>query len=103
MPDKAMAYELHIEKQQGPMSLKDWKAALGAIGGVRLCSIEHSGTNPLSGEVVTVPCHEGDAEVYFEADRTWYAAFSGLMDGHRLRQCSLRPICGVTSQPLRHL
>jgi hypothetical protein len=78
-----MAYELHIERlplndegEPPPIPLGDWKAALAATKGVRLCSPGvHSITNPTTGQVISVPGGDGDAELYFSDERAWYPAF----------------------------
>ena len=78
-----MAYELHIERlplnDEGgptPIPLDDWKAALSATEGVRLCpSGTNSITNPETGEVISIPRRDGDAEVYFPDEQTWRPVF----------------------------
>ena len=79
----AMAYELHIERfpvsEEGaptPIPLDEWKAALSAIEGVRLCPTgADTITNPKTGEVISIPRREGDAEVYFSDERAWRPVF----------------------------
>jgi hypothetical protein len=78
-----MAYELHITKpeldEHGlslPIPLEDWKSAVSAIEGVRLCPPgEHTATNPKTGAVISMPRRDGDAEVYFPAEQAWHAVF----------------------------
>lgn len=70
-----MAYELHIERRNGIIQLEDWKSAIDRVNGVRLCSSGHSATNPRTGEVISFPRSEGDAETYSSADNTWRASF----------------------------
>src|SRR5437762_1505330 len=68
-----VAYELHIERlpltdegERTPISSDEWKAALSATEGVRLCPPgAHTITNPKTGEVISIPRRDGDAEVYF--------------------------------------
>lgn len=78
-----MAYELHIERfpinergEATPIPLHDWKAALSATKGVRLCSSgAHTITNPKTAEVISVPKRDGDAEVYFSDEGGWHPVF----------------------------
>ena len=78
-----MAYELHIERlplndegEPTPIPLDDWKAALSATEGVRLCPPgANTITNPKTGEVISIPRQDGDAEVYFSDERAWLPAF----------------------------
>jgi hypothetical protein len=64
-----MAYELHIERlpvddegEATPIPLEDWKAALSATEGVRLCPPGADAiTNPKTGEVISIPRRDGDA------------------------------------------
>ena len=77
-----MAYELHIERlplsDDGgpkPIPLEDWKAAVSATEGVRLCPTEaHSITNSKTGEVISIPTRDGDCEVYFADKNAWQRA-----------------------------
>ena len=81
---RIMAYELHIEgvdrNENGePMhiALADWKAACSATTGVRLCAeTTHTITNPKTGEVISIPRRDGDAEVYFSDESMWHAVFN---------------------------
>jgi hypothetical protein len=78
-----MAYELHIERlplndegEATPIPLEDWKAALSATEGVRLCPPgANTITNPKTGEVISIPRRDGDAEVYFPDEQTWRPVF----------------------------
>lgn len=78
-----MAYELHIERlpinDEGdptPIPLEQWKAALLATEGVRLCPQGvHTITNPKTGEVIGIPRRDGDAEVYFPEVQAWHPVF----------------------------
>jgi hypothetical protein len=70
-----MAYELHIEGEKGQIRLEDWKSVVTQFGGVRLCSTEHSITNPESGETISFPHKEGDVEFYFATDKEWRPTF----------------------------
>jgi len=78
-----MAYELHIERvplsdggEPTPIPLDEWKSALSAIEGVRLCSPgANTITNPKTGEVISIPRRDGDAEVYFPDERAWHQVF----------------------------
>ncbi|HEY3763259.1 MAG TPA: hypothetical protein VGN23_16045 [Verrucomicrobiae bacterium] len=70
-----MAYDLHIECAERIL-LADWKAAISAADGVRLVATQaHTVTNPKTGEVIGIPMHEGDAEVFFATDKKWYPVF----------------------------
>ena len=70
-----MAYELHIERCHRKIQLEDWKSAVARVNGVRLCSNEHSATNPKTGEVISFPRSEGDAEICSPTDNTWRTSF----------------------------
>jgi len=78
-----MAYEIHIERfplnedgEPTPIPLDDWKAALSATEGVRLCPPgDNTITNPKTGEVISIPRRDGDAEVYFSDERAWRPVF----------------------------
>lgn len=70
-----MAYDLHIEREK-PISLSEWRAAVSATDGVRLLTAQaHTITNPKTGEVVSIRARDGDAEVFFPADKKWYPVF----------------------------
>lgn len=78
-----MAYELHIERppldedgEPTPIPLADWKAALTATEGVRLCPPgAYTKVNPKTGETISISPGDGDAEVYFPEEDTWHAVF----------------------------
>jgi hypothetical protein len=78
-----MAYELHLERlplsdegEPTPIPFDDWKAALSATEGVRLCPPgANTITNPKTGEVISIPRRDGDAEVYFSDERAWHPVF----------------------------
>jgi len=70
-----MAYALHLERDANGIGLNEWKEAVAAVEGVRLCSGEHSITNPVTHEVITVPLRDGDAEVHFPENNNWRPAF----------------------------
>ncbi len=79
-----MAYALHIERlsleddrKPTPIPLDDWKQALSVVEGVRLYSEKvYAITNPNTGEVISFPHCDGDAEVYFPDEQKWHAVFS---------------------------
>ena len=78
-----MAYELHIERlplndegEPTPIALDDWKTALSSTEGVRLCPPGvNTITNPKTGEVISIPRRDGDAEVYFPDEQIWRPTF----------------------------
>jgi hypothetical protein len=78
-----MAYELHIERlplndegEPTPIPLDDWKTALSATEGVRLCPPgADTITNPKTGAVISILRREGDAEVYFPDEQAWRSVF----------------------------
>jgi hypothetical protein len=75
-----MAYELHIERisPSNPddgeeIPLSQWKRAIANTEGVRLRPPGFlSITNPDTGEVVSVPTFDGDADIYFPEEEEWY-------------------------------
>ena len=79
-----MAYTLHIERESSraaekpcPIPLDDWKRALSSVKGVRLCvQKDYTQTIPGTGEVLSIPQRDGDAEVYFPAEKKWHAVFN---------------------------
>ena len=83
-------YEIRIIRPGGTITLDEWKAAVDYVDGVRLRSNDIPATNPHTGEVITVPHREGDAEIFFEDTRqsgpilTWrsrgYVVFRGTDD-----------------------
>jgi hypothetical protein len=80
----SMAYALHIERlpsknatKPTPIPLEDWKRALSAVQGVRLCTEKaYTITIPGTGEIVSFPHRDGDAEVYFSDQQKWHAVLS---------------------------
>jgi hypothetical protein len=78
-----MAYDLHIERmgdapdsEPTPIPLADWSAAVAATDGVRLFAAQaHTVTNPKTGEVISIPTHQGDAEVLFPDTGQWHSVF----------------------------
>lgn len=72
-----MAYDLHIErKDQKPIALSEWRAAVGTTSGVRLFSANaYTVTNPKTGEVITMGARDGDTEVFFPNDNEWRSVF----------------------------
>jgi hypothetical protein len=84
-----MGYDLHIERPADdpdaepiPIPLEEWRAAIAATEGVRLVTAAaHTWTNPASGQVLSVPAQDGDAEVFFPADGQWRSVFRWSSDG----------------------
>jgi len=77
-----MAYELHIERppfnKQGeatPIPLAEWKAAVLATPGVRLCTPGIRIVTYPHGATMNVPIQDGDLEVYFSDDQAWQPVF----------------------------
>jgi len=78
-----MAYDLHIERtgdnpdsDPTPIPLADWSAAVAATEGVRLFAAQaHTITNPKTGELISIPTREGDAEVFFPDSGQWHSVF----------------------------
>jgi hypothetical protein len=76
-----MAYALHIEQQSASeervqIPLEEWKLALAAVDGVRLCNERALTLTSKEGNVLRNPHRDGDAEVYFPQDGAWYAVFA---------------------------
>src|SRR5262249_41142049 len=75
----SMPYELHIERveEEGGISLDEWLKAIAGTEGVRLVrATEHTIINPRTGQRISVPASEGDAEVFFPKIGGWLAVFS---------------------------
>lgn len=78
-----MAYDLRIERLAGspdtdptPILLGEWSAAVAATEGVRLFAADaHTITNPKTGEVISIPIRQGDAEVFFPDTGQWHSVF----------------------------
>ena len=58
-----MAYELHIERQDGEITLDEWCSAVRSTDGVRLADRDAAGVNPSTGEEIRIQSGEGDSEV----------------------------------------
>ena len=85
-----MAYDLHIERA-GAIPLAEWQAAVSATDGVRLFAAQaHTITNPKTGEVISIPKRDGDAEVLFPADKNWHPVFF-WRDGSAVFTARLQP------------
>ena len=64
------------EEEPTPISLEEWQAAIAVTEGVRLIAAHsHSVTNPKTGEVITIPIREGDAEVFVPKHNAWSPVF----------------------------
>ena len=71
-----MAYSLHLERKDRPISLSEWRAAVEATDGVRLHDADkHSAANPRTGEKITIRARSGDAEVFFPDSGRWHWVF----------------------------
>jgi hypothetical protein len=79
-----MAYALHLERlasravgKPTPIPLDDWKRAVSAVEGVRLCvQKDYTIKIPGTGELLSIPHRHGDAEVYFPDEKKWHAVFN---------------------------
>lgn len=58
-----MAYCLHIECDNGPISIEAWKTTLNMTEGVRVAGKEVAVKNPVTGEAIAVRGNEGDIEI----------------------------------------
>jgi hypothetical protein len=71
-----MAYDLHIERNEKPITLREWRSAVEQIEGVRLfAAAAHTVTNPKTGEVISIGAREGDTEVFFPESGQWHSIF----------------------------
>jgi len=87
-----MAYDLHINRAEAiPLpdwQLADWQAAVSATEGVRLIAAQaHTLTNPQTGQVISLAKRDGDAEVYFPAEK--------MVPGFSLAQWFSHVCCSV--------
>jgi hypothetical protein len=81
-----MAYDYHIKRfgdgldsGQAMISFTDWLATVAATEGVRLSAPQARAiTNPKSGEIISIPTREGDAEVFFVDSGQWRPVFRWL-------------------------
>lgn len=62
-----MGYTLHIEKNEGDISLDEWIEAVQHIGTVRLSSSDVSAINPVNGDTISIPSSDGDVDVLFKS------------------------------------
>lgn len=69
-----MAYELHIEKPGGSISLEEWASAVADISGLRLCSARPTAVNPKTGEIISLALKDW-AELYSSKDEEWHLVF----------------------------
>jgi len=79
---QAMAYELHIERlteskpgKAIPIPLDEWKAAVAATPGVRLCTAEFLPLTMPGGATLNIPLEDGATEVSFPDTQEWQAVF----------------------------
>ena len=77
-----MAYELHIERlgedkhgEAIPIPLEEWKAAIAATSGVRLCTPGFQTLTAPSGATLNIPVKDGDTEISFPDIQEWQAVF----------------------------
>lgn len=84
-----MAYEIHIERDNGQkITIDEWSDAIAAVEGVRLTDGCTKLTNPKTGQVIEIPSIDGDAEVFFPEFEQWL--------------CCIRFSNGRGSFPVRH-
>ncbi len=77
-----MAYELHIERlskkkhaEAIPIPLAEWKSAVAATPGVRLCTPGLRKVTFPGGAEINLPVQDGDLEVCFPGAAGWQAVF----------------------------
>jgi hypothetical protein len=70
-----VAYSLHIERNNDPISLGEWRATVERIGGLRMSARDAELTNPRTRERITIPNRDGDVEVLLSSGE-WIRAFS---------------------------
>jgi len=73
-----MAYAIYIERvnKNGesigePITLSEWKAAIGKLDNIRLATEDAVMTNPSTGDVIRIPHSDGDAEIFFPEESKW--------------------------------
>ena len=78
-----MAYDLHIERipknkraKAIPIPLGEWKAAVAATPGVRLCAPGLRRMTFPGGAALNVPIQDGDLEVFFPGEENWQSVFN---------------------------
>lgn len=64
-----MAYELHIERESGKISLAEWVDAVMSIEGVVLEGSPQIAKNPKTGEVITIGGNPNNLSVRFEKSK----------------------------------
>jgi hypothetical protein len=73
-----MGYDIYIERDP-PLTLAEWKAAVGGTEGVRLDVTAIVATNPVTKERISLPGADGDASVHV-GDR-WLLYFRWRREG----------------------
>jgi hypothetical protein len=70
-----VGYDIHIRHVVGTITLPEWRDAVEATDGVRLCSGDTRITNPKTGEVTTIANSGGDTEFFLAEKSKWIRAF----------------------------
>jgi len=61
-----MGYSLHIERENKPISIEEWKKAVSEISLARIQESNNIAVNPSTGEKIELPVNEGDVEILFK-------------------------------------
>jgi hypothetical protein len=68
-----MGYAIHIEKENGAISLEEWVSAVNMTDGARIASGGVEAINPTTGELIKIRGNPGDVEVL-----EYYGGFMGF-------------------------
>jgi len=61
-----MGYSLHIERENNPIAIEEWKKAVSEVSIARIQEAENIAVNPSTREKIQILVNEGDVEVLFK-------------------------------------
>jgi hypothetical protein len=76
-----MTFTVYIARQNGTITLNDWKAAVQSVSDVRIASTNLEATNPNTGETINLGNPGGDAELHDAASGEWRRVFFWSVSG----------------------
>ena len=60
-----MAYSLHIERENNPITLDEWIDAVSKVQGAKIDSSKSVGINPKTGQEISISGNPGDVSILF--------------------------------------
>jgi len=70
-----MTYTVYITRQNGVITLSEWKAVVQAARDLRMASTSMEATNPETGEMIDMGRSGGDAELHDPVSGEWRRVF----------------------------